>query len=69
LYALKTAVKGSSKSLSQGSFTHAGNVFNQQVAPGNQSNNGQANGFRFTFYYRLDCSLQPLDSIDGFGGY
>ena len=70
LNALKNTVEGACERVSERRFADAGNVFNQQVAAGDESNDGQPDGFGLALDNRLDGVLQPFDLVDGVGaGY
>ena len=61
LYALKGAVERSGQRVGQRGFADARNIFDQQVAPGNQGHDCQAHCFRLPLDNCLDRGLQTVD--------
>jgi hypothetical protein len=67
LNALKGAMKGFGQRLREGGFAHSGNVFDQQVAAGQQGDQGKLDGFFFTVDGARDAALQLRDDLRGGG--
>ena len=48
----------------QRGLANAGNIFNQQMAAGDQCYDRQPYSFGLAFDYGFDCSLEPIDLVD-----
>jgi hypothetical protein len=70
LNTLKSTINRAREGMRKRRFPDARHVFNQQVAAGDQRDDGQPNRFGFAFDDGLDGVLQPLDLLDRVGaGY
>src|SRR6185369_17249599 len=64
---LKDAVERAGERMGQRRFTHAGNVFNQQMTTGDEGDDRQSNRLGLALDNGFDGRLEPFDLVDRVG--
>jgi hypothetical protein len=54
--------------MGQRSLTNTGNVFYQEMATGDECDDGESHGFGFSLNNGFNCSLQTLNPFDRVSG-